>query len=303
MDKPDVRGREAILKVYARPIKLDDEVDFSVVAQRTPGMTGADLANVINQAAIYAVRRGSQLVEMQDFDQAVDRILFGTKNTSMVMADDEKRRVAFHESGHVIVAMSLDHADPVYKVTIIPSSIGALGAILQLPTDERYMMTKNELNDRICIMMGGRVAEELCSQDISTGAQNDLERATETARQMVCRYGMSDKLGPQTYGRPTGIRFLGEPTSLGEDRNFSEQTAQDIDADAKTVLEKEYRRASEILRNRRKMLFEMMERLFEETLKKDDLENIVGPNAAKKVIGTNGCQSKYDARPQAVFKH
>ncbi|MBN1655377.1 MAG: ATP-dependent zinc metalloprotease FtsH [Deltaproteobacteria bacterium] len=278
VDRADVRGRESILKVHARPIKLGDDVNFTVIAQRTPGMTGADLANVVNQAALNAARRGSSVVESRDFDEAVDRIQLGTKNTSKVMNEDEKRRVAFHESGHAIVAMSVEHADPVYKVTIIPSSIGALGATLQLPTEDRYMMTKNELFDRICVMMGGRAAEELCCQDISTGAQNDLERVTETARQMVCRYGMSELLGPQTFGRPTGLRFLGGPMPLGEDRNFSEKTAQAIDAEVRQIIDTQHQRARKILQDRRDMLGKMIEKLLvEETLHRSDLEAIVGP--------------------------
>lgn len=282
VERADVRGREAILKVHARPIKLGDDVDFSIVAQRTPGMTGADLANAVNQAALNAARRGSQVVETRDFDDAVDRLQLGTKNTSKVMTDDEKRRVAFHESGHAIVAMSVEHADPVYKVTIIPSSIGALGATLQLPTEDRYMMTKRELYDRICVMMGGRAAEELCCQDISTGAQNDLERATETARQMVCRYGMSDTLGAQTFGRPTGMRFLGGPMPLGEDRNFSEQTAQAIDAEVRQIIETQHNRARKILQDRREILGNMIERLLvEETLQRQELEALAGPLPSK----------------------
>lgn len=282
VDRPDVRGREAILRVHARQVKLKSDVDFLVIAQRTPGMSGADLANVVNEAALTAARRGALVVELRDFDDAVDRIQLGAKNVSKVMNADEKRRVAYHESGHALVAMSVERADPVYKVTIIPSSIGALGATLQLPTEERYMMTRNELRDRICVMLGGRASEELFCQDISTGAQNDLERATETARQMVCRFGMSDKLGHQTYGHSMSARYLASSGLLGEERNYSEQTAQFIDAEVRTVLDFQYDRAKKVLLERSEVLGQLIERLLaQETLSRSELESIVGPPLPK----------------------
>jgi cell division protease FtsH len=278
VDRPDVRGRKAILEVHSRELKLGEDVDFSVVAQRTPGMSGADLANVANEAALAAVRRGSTAVQQSDFDEAVDRIQLGVKTASRVMTPDEKRRVAFHESGHALVAMSVDKADPVYKVTIIPSSVGALGATLQLPTEDRYLVTRNELRDRICVMLGGRAAEEVCCQDISTGAQNDLERATETARQMATRFGMSDKLGPRTFGTPMGARFLETPVSFGSERNYSEEAARAIDEEVRAVIETEYERARKILGERRDILKQMVDRLLtEETLHRAELEELVGP--------------------------
>jgi cell division protease FtsH len=275
VDRPDVRGRQEILAVHTRRVKLGS-VDLGVVARRTPGMVGADLANVVNEAALAAARRGSKVVEQNDFEEAIDRIQLGLKKRGRAMSEDEKRRVAYHESGHSLVALSVEHADPVHRVTIIPRSIGALGATLQLPTEDRYLVTKRELEDRICVMLGGRAAEELCCDDISTGAQNDLERATETARQMVCRFGMSDKLGAVTFGRPVGARFLETPVVLGEDRNFSEETARAIDSEVRRVVDAQHRRAREILERRRPCLEALaQELLVKETLERIDVEKIL----------------------------
>ena len=236
-------------------------------------MVGADLANAVNEAALAAARRGSPQVEAEDFEEAIDRIQLGLKKSGRVMSEEEKRRVAFHEAGHTLVALSVEHADPVHRVTIIPRSIGALGATLQLPTEDRYLMTRDELRDRICVMLGGRASEELACGDISTGAQNDLERATETARQMVTRFGMSDRLGPQTFGRPMGARFLETAVSLGEERNFSEETARAIDAEVRAILDTQHERSLAILKERRPLLERIAERLLaEETLERADLD-------------------------------
>jgi len=279
VDRPDVRGREAILKVHAKKAKLDTDVDLRVVAQRTPGMVGADLERVVNEAALAAARRGSQTVGAHDFEEAVDRLQLGLKKQGSVMSEDEKRRVAYHEGGHTLVALSVKNADPVHRVTIIPRSIGALGVTLQLPAEERYLMTKEQLLDRLAVMMGGRAAEELCCGDLSTGAANDLERATETARQMVSRFGMSDRLGPVTFGRTSGMRFL--QSGVGEERNFSEETARAIDAEVRQILEAQYARAKRILEERRGALEAIAQRLLEvETLDRPQLEELVGPPAS-----------------------
>jgi cell division protease FtsH len=276
VDRPDVKGREAILKVHARKVKLSDDVDPKVVAQRTPGMVGADLANVVNEAALAAARRNAGEIAMRDFEEAVDRIQLGLKKTALVMTVEERKRVAYHESGHTLVALSVEHADPVHRVTIIPRSIGALGATLQLPAQDRYLVTRVELRDRICVMLAGRAAEEIVFNEVSTGAQNDLERTTETARQMVCRFGMSDKLGPQTFGVPAGQRFLESPALFGEQRNFSEATARVIDEEVKLIVDAELVRARAILNERREVLSQIAERLLvEETLERKDLENIL----------------------------
>lgn len=275
VDRPDLKGREAILKVHAKRAKLSEGVDLHMVAQRTPGMVGADLANVVNEAALSAARRGSVSVDQPDFEEAIDRIQLGLKKRGRAMSEDEKKRVAFHETGHALTALSVKHADPVHRVTIVPRSIGALGATLQLPTEDRYLMTREELLDRICVMLGGRVAEELCCQDISTGAQNDLERATETARQMVCRFGMSEKMGALTYGRPMGMRYLELPVALGDEKNFSEETARAIDAEVRAMMEHEHQRARKLLLERKEALSAIASRLLEiETLERPELESI-----------------------------
>ncbi len=273
VDRPDIKGREDILKVHARNIKISPDVDCRVIAQRTPGMVGADLANIINESALAAARRGAQYVEQEDLVESIDRIQLGLKKRNNAMNDEERKRVAYHEGGHALVAMSVDHADPVHRVTIIPRSIGALGVTLQLPTEERYLMTREELLDRICVMLGGRAAEEIVCGNLSTGAQNDLERATETARQMVCRFGMSATFGAQTFGKPSGSRFLDMPVSFGEERNFSEQTAQAIDAEIHQLLKQEHERALRVIQERRDVLETMAERLLEvETLDRDELD-------------------------------
>jgi cell division protease FtsH len=276
VDRPDVKGREAILRVHVRKVKLASDVDLKTVAQRTPGMVGADLANVVNEAALAAARRGGFEIEQRDFEEAVDRLQLGLKRAALIMTVEERRRVAYHESGHTLVALSVTHADPVHRVTIIPRSIGALGATLQLPAQDRYLVTRAELRDRICVMLAGRAAEEIVFNELSTGAQNDLERTTETARQMVCRFGMSDRLGPQTFGSPAGQRFLESPALFGEQRNFSEETSRVIDEEVKLIVDAELVRSRAILNERRELLSEIAERLLvEETLERADLEKIV----------------------------
>jgi cell division protease FtsH len=277
VDRPDVRGREAILKVHVRTVLLGVDVDLKVIAQRTPGMVGADLANVVNEAALASVRRSSKSVEAQDFEEAIDRIQLGLKKEGRVMTEDEKRRVATHEAGHALVALSMKHADPVHRVTIIPRSIGALGATLQLPTEERYLMTRDELHDRICVLLGGRAAEESALNDISTGAEDDLERATELARLMVCRFGMSDVLGPRTFVRNTGNRFLAP--ELGNTREFSEETARLIDQEVVKIIEGEHARARRVLSSHASALDAIAGALLSrETLQRDELEALVRDN-------------------------
>jgi cell division protease FtsH len=275
VDRPDVTGREAILRLHCRSVKLGATVDLAVVARRTSGMVGADLANVVNEAALAAVRRRSGSVEAQDFDEALDRLQLGLKKHGRGMTDDEKRRVAHHEAGHALVALSLEKADPVHRVTIIPRSIGALGATLQLPVGDRHLVTRRELEDRIAVMLGGRAAEEVACGDVSSGALNDLERATDTARQMVCHYGMSERLGPLTYGRPRGARFLDDLVSGGR-ADLSEETARAIDAEVRAVVTDQHERARRVLNERRAALCALAARLIEaETLDRPEIDRIV----------------------------
>jgi cell division protease FtsH len=309
VDRPDIKGRQEILEVHVRKVKMGTNIDLRTVAQRTPGMVGSDLANVVNEAALAAARRGSTMVEMADFEEAIDRIQLGLKKKGRVMKEGEKRRVAYHEAGHALVAMSLANADPVHRVTIIPRSIGALGATLQLPTEERYLMTRDELLDRLCVMMGGRTAEEIVFSDTSTGAENDLERATETARMMVCRFGMSAKLGAVTYGRPPASRFLAGELAMGEERTFSEETARAVDQEIRAVIDEQQARAREVLGRRRDSLERIASALLErETIERKELESILATDggaahppaevpAAAPPAGRDGRPGGEDPRP------
>ena len=277
VDRPDLAGREAILRVHARKIKLADAVDLHVIAARTPGMVGADLANIVNEAALLAARRGAAAVEMRDLEEAIDRVTLGLEKRTRVMTPAEKERVAYHETGHALTALSVKHADPVHRITIIPRSIGALGATLQLPTTEKYLLTKPELEDRVAVMLGGRAAEDIIYNGvISTGAHNDLERATEMARQMVMRYGMSERLGNQVFGKPMMGQYLESTMSFGEQRNFSEHTAERIDEEVAQLIERIYQRVKDILSHRRGVLERITVELQKrETIDREELEKIV----------------------------
>jgi cell division protease FtsH len=281
IDRPDVQGREEILKVHARHVKLAADVDLKTIAARTPGMVGADLANVVNEAALLAARRGGQAVGMRDLEEAIDRVMLGLEKKSRVMSAAEKERVAYHETGHALVALSVEHADPVHRVSIIPRSVGALGHTLQLPTAEKYLMTEPELRDQIAVMLGGRAAEEIVYDGVvSTGAANDLERASELARQMVTRYGMSERLGPLTYGRPATAQFLKTPFAP-EERNYSERTADMIDEEARRIMDEIYGRVRQILVSRRDDLGRVAQELIRrETLDRAELEKLLGGQAA-----------------------
>jgi cell division protease FtsH len=277
VDRPDLAGREAILRVHARKIKLADAVDLHVIAARTPGMVGADLANIVNEAALLAARRGAAAVEMPDLEEAIDRVTLGLEKRTRVMTPSEKERVAYHETGHALTAVSVKHADPVHRITIIPRSIGALGATLQLPTTEKYLLTKPELEDRVAVMLGGRAAEDIIYDGvISTGAHNDLERATEMARQMVMRYGMSERLGNQVFGKPMMGQYLESTMSFGEQRNFSERTAERIDEEVAQLIDRTYQRVKDILSQRRGVLERITVELQKrETIDREELEKIM----------------------------
>ena len=281
VDRPDVRGREAILRVHARAVTVAPGVDWKTIAARTPGMVGADLANVVNESALLAARRGAEAVEMSDIEEAIDRSMLGLEKRSRVMTPAEKERVAFHETGHAIAALSVEHANPVHRVTIIPRSIGALGHTLQLPTEERFLMTKPELEDQLAVMLGGRAAEEIAFGGVvSTGAIDDLERASEMARQMVTRFGMSDDLGPVTYGAPFSLRFLSPVEERV--RNFSEFTAQAIDRETRRFVDEAHSRVRAILLRRRSDLETVARELIRrETLDRGQLETLIGTGVAE----------------------
>jgi cell division protease FtsH len=231
---------------------LGPEVDLRKIAARTPGFVGADLANIINEAALLAARNNKEMVELADFDEAIDRVVAGLQKKSRVMNAQEKEIVAFHESGHAIVAESVEHADPVHKISIIPRGIAALGYTQQLPTEDRYLLTRSELIDRLAVLLGGRVAEELVFNEISTGAQNDLQRASDIARAMVTEYGMSDRLGLVSYERPRQAMFL--PESFSSSKNYSEAKAGQIDEEVTRFIEEAHQRVRKILSERRAVL-------------------------------------------------
>ncbi len=252
VDKPGLKDREAILKLHAGRLKLAGDVDLAVVAQRTPGFVGADLENICNEAAIQALRRRGKEVTMADFEAAIDRVIAGPEKRHRALNPAEKRRVAYHESGHALVAEIVPTGEPVHKVSIIPRGVAALGYTLQLPVEEKFLSTAAELKDQIAVLLGGRVAEEIVFGDISSGAANDLERASEIARSMVTRLGMSKRLGPLTYGRHQELQFL--PGQEQVKRNFSEETARLIDEETRAIIEEEYSRATAILTEKRELL-------------------------------------------------
>jgi cell division protease FtsH len=252
VDRPDARGREEIFQVHVRNLKMAQGVDLKSLAGMTPGMAGADLANVVNEAALLAARKNKDAVEMADFEEAIERIVAGLEKKSRVLNRQERERVAYHECGHAIVASVLPHADPVKRVSIIPRGIAALGYTLQTPTEDRYLLTKTELLDRIAVMLGGRAAEETVFNEISTGAKNDLDKATDLALNMVRSYGMSDNLGPLSYDRG-GPAFLNMPGG-GRERDYSEETARTIDGEVRAILEDAYSRAKTIIGERREAM-------------------------------------------------
>ena len=274
VDRPDLNGREEILKIHARNVKLSSEMDLKVIASRTPGFVGADLANIVNEAALLAARKNKESVEMSDFEEAIDRVVAGLEKKNRLMSKKEKEIVAFHESGHAIVASLLPNVDPVHRISIIPRGIAALGYTLQLPTEDRYLMTKSELLDRLSVLLGGRVAEEIVFGEISTGAHNDLQRATDIATSMVKEYGMSEKLGYVTFEKEKRPLFL--PTSFLPSKEYSEDTAKEIDAEVKKIIDETYQRVKGILTTQKDKLEELARLLLEkEVVEEADLKKII----------------------------
>jgi cell division protease FtsH len=259
VSRPDVRGREGILKVHTRKIPLGEDVDITIIARGTPGFTGADLANLVNEAALNAARYNKKVVAMYDFELAKDKVLMGAERKSMVISNEEKRVTAYHEAGHTLVGMKVPNADPVHKVTIIPRGM-ALGVTQQLPEGDRHNYTKEYLLGQISILMGGRIAEETFLGNITTGASNDIEKATELARAMVCEYGMSE-LGPLTFGKKEEQIFLGR--EIAQHRDFSEETAIRIDSEVRKIVTEQYERATRIINENRDTMVRLAEVLLE----------------------------------------
>ncbi len=270
--RPDVRGREEILRVHTRKIPINDDVDLSILARGTPGFSGADLANMVNEAALLAARQNRKTVLMYDFELAKDKVLMGAERKSMILTDEEKKNTAYHEGGHALVAAKVPHADPLHKVTIIPRGM-ALGVTMQLPIDDKHTYDRVYLESQLAIMMGGRVAEEIFLKTMTTGAGNDIERATEIARKMVCEWGMS-QLGPLTFGKKEEQIFLGR--ELSQHRDYSEETAREIDAEVRRFIDAAYKTAFDVLDGNRDVLERIAVALLErEVLDSAELQLII----------------------------
>ncbi|NLA58055.1 MAG: ATP-dependent metallopeptidase FtsH/Yme1/Tma family protein [Firmicutes bacterium] len=302
VDRPDVVGREAILRVHSRNKPLADDVDLKVLARRTPGFSGADLENLMNEAAILAARANRRKILMKDCEEAIDRILMGPERRNRVLTERDKKVFAYHEAGHAVVANYLTYSDPVHKVSIIGRGMAG-GYTMTLPTEDRYVVTKSELIDELVHLLGGRAAEELAFNEISTGAQNDLERATKRARQMVTEWGMSEELGPLTFGRQhEEMIFLGR--DISRERNYSEEVAAAIDREVRRFVEDAYERAKEILSQHWDKVNEVVEALLEhETLDREQFRAIMGdeyrPNAIDQEEDTAAVQ-EHPEQPESV---
>ncbi|TMB73241.1 MAG: ATP-dependent metallopeptidase FtsH/Yme1/Tma family protein [Deltaproteobacteria bacterium] len=271
--RPDIKGREGILQVHTRKVPLATDVDVSVLARATPGFAGADLENLVNEAALLAARGNKDKVDMLDFELAKDKVMMGAERRSMIISDEEKRNTAYHEAGHALVAKLLPGADPIHKVTIIPRGM-ALGLTQQLPMDEKHTYPKEYLLNNLVILFGGRVAEELVLEHMTTGAGNDIEKATDLARRMVCEWGMSEKLGPMTFGKKEEEIFLGRDFTQKVD--YSESTAIEIDAEVRRIIQESYHRAKDLLKSNLRLLHKVAETLLEkEVLDGSEIDAIV----------------------------
>ncbi|HEY1436154.1 MAG TPA: ATP-dependent zinc metalloprotease FtsH [Casimicrobiaceae bacterium] len=298
---PDIRGREQILLVHMRKVPLATDVKAEVIARGTPGFSGADLANLVNEAALFAARRSKRLVDMEDFEMAKDKIMMGAERKSMVMSEEEKRNTAYHESGHTVVAKLLPKSDPVHKVTIIPRG-RALGVTMQLPEADRYSFDRDYLLQRIAVLFGGRIAEEIFMHQMTTGAGNDFERATQMARDMVTRYGMSDTLGPMVYAENEGEVFLGR--SIATQKNVSEATMQKVDLEIRRIIDEQYGLARKLIEGNRDKVEMMAKTLLEwETLDSEQVEDIMQgrpPRPPKPSTSPAGTTFGPDAGPDAA---
>ncbi len=283
--RPDVRGREEVLRVHSKKVPISEDVDLRVLARGTPGFSGADLANMVNEAALNAARSNRKAVAMIDFEQAKDKVLMGAERKSMLLTDEEKRVTAYHEAGHALVAAIRDHADPLHKVTIIPRGM-ALGVTMQLPEDDKHTVTKDYLETQLAILMGGRFAEEIFLKQMTTGAGNDIERATDLARKMVCEYGMS-RLGPLTFGKKEEQIFLGR--EIAQHRDFSEETARQIDGEVRSLVDEAYQSAYKILNTNQDIMHRMAAALLErETLDANEINLIIEGKELPPVKPTGG---------------
>jgi len=293
---PDIRGREQILKVHMRKVPLSDDVDAAILARGSPGFSGADLANLVNEAALFAARGSKKLVDMEDFEMAKDKVLMGVERRSIVMPERERWNTAYHESGHTVVAKVLENTDPVHKVTIIPRG-RALGVTMQLPEEDRYSHDREYLLSRIAVLMGGRIAEELFMSQMTTGAANDFEQATELAMKMVSRWGMSEKLGPRVYGENQSEVFLGRDVTTHQ--NLSDETAKLVDGEITRIVEEQYGRARGILEENRDKVEVMARALMEwETLDSGQIEDVMTGKAPRPPVDEDGGKPEGKSGPE-----
>jgi cell division protease FtsH len=291
---PDVRGRESILNVHTKKTRIGDDVDLSVIARGTPGFTGADLENMTNEAALLAARRNKDKIDMQDLEDAKDKVLMGAERKSMIISDDEKKTTAYHEAGHTLIAKLLPNTDPIHKVTIIPRG-RALGLTQQLPLDDKHTYTKEYLLNNICILMGGRISEEIALNTQTTGASNDIERATEIARKMICEYGMNEKLGPLSFGKKEEEIFLGR--EIAQHRDYSEETAQKIDQEVNNLIDVSYKKTHKLISNNLATLNNLAKALLEkETLNGSEIDEIVGKKKRKQHTTKSTERKKIDSQ-------
>jgi cell division protease FtsH len=302
VNRPDVKGREGILSVHTRKIPMSDDVELPTLARGTAGFSGADLANLVNEAALNAARYNQKVVRMYDFEFAKDKVLMGSERRSMIISDDEKRVTAIHEAGHALLTVLLPHADPIHKVTIIPRGM-ALGLTQQLPADEKHNYSRDYLNDQIAILLGGRIAEEITMDSLTTGAGNDLERATELARRMVCEWGMSDAMGPLTFGKKEEQIFLGR--EIAQHQDYSEDTALKIDQEVKRFVTQNYERSHKMLSDSKEVLVKIADALLaREVLDADQVKRLVAglpldeaqPAAARTAVSQ--ANDEDEARPR-----
>jgi cell division protease FtsH len=294
---PDIRGREQILMVHMRKVPIAPDVKADILARGTPGMSGADLANLVNEAALFAARRGKRFVEMDDFESAKDKIMMGAERKSIVMPEEERRNTAYHESGHAVVAKLLPKTDPVHKVTIIPRG-RALGLTMQLPSEDRYSMDKSRILDTIAVLFGGRIAEEIFMHQMTTGASNDFERATDMARRMVTQWGMSDALGPMVYGENEQEVFLGR--SVTSHKNVSEATMQKVDVEIRRIIDQQYALARGLIESNRDKIETMTKALLEwETLDADQINDIMAGNPPRPPKPSQSTQAPQPPKDQA----
>ena len=278
--QPDLSGREAILKVHSKNVVLDKNVDLKVIARQTSGFSGADLANLVNEAALLAARKDKKAVEFKEMEEAIERVMAGPERKSRILTDQERKIVAYHESGHSLLSLLIPEVDPLHKVSIIPRGIAALGYTMQLASEDRYIYTKDELLAKITVLLGGRAAEMLIFKQLSTGAQNDLNIVTEAAHQMVCEFGMSEKLGNLTLGRKDSQVFLGR--DIVKERNYSEETARKIDAEVRKIIDECYERAADLLKENKDKLEKLARALLEkEVLTSEEVKQIIGYESKK----------------------